>query len=164
MTPELHRPVLVERIGRAGLEVTVEATSAECAALADRMQLPAVLELTCAFRLERDSAGSLFAHGHLQARVVQICVVSLDEFTDAVEDRFVVRCVEQGQESEDADPEALDEVVYADGVLDLGDAAAEQLALALDPYPRAPGAEMPNIAEQPAEHPFAALTARRQRH
>lgn len=164
MIPELHRPITVARIGPAGLEVAVKATEAECAALAHRLKLPAVLALTCDFRLERDSAGSLFAHGHLVARVVQVCVVTLDEFTNTVEDRFVVQCVEQGQESDEADPEAIDEIVYADGVLDLGEAAAEQLALALDPYPRAPGAEMPELTDKPAAHPFASLTGLRRRH
>lgn len=163
MTPELHRPIAVARVGPAGLDVTVEATRAECAALAARMQLPAVLALTCRFRLERDTAGSLLAHGHLFARVVQTCVVSLEDFTDVVEDRFVVRCVEAGRESDDNDPCSLDEMVFADGVLDVGEAAAEQLALALDPYPRAPGAELPDIAEEPAAHPFSALRGPRQR-
>ena len=164
MIPEMHRPVLLARVGPAGLEVAVNATDAECAALAHRMNLPALLALSCDFRLERDSAGSLLAHGHLLARVVQVCVVSLDEFTATVEDRFVVRCVEQGQESDQADPDALDEIVYADGVLDLGEAAAEQLALALDPYPRAPGVEMPDITDESADHPFATLAGLRQRH
>ena len=163
MIPELHRPISIAHVGPAGLEVVVKATDAECAALAHRMKLPGLLALSCDFRLERDGAGSLLAHGHLLARVVQVCVVSLDEFTDTVEERFVVRCVEQGQESEQAEPEALDEIGYADGILDLGEAAAEQLALALDPYPRAPGAEMPDITDAPTAHPFAALTGRRLR-
>jgi len=56
MIPELHRPLAVDRIGAAGVEVVVEATAAECAALAQRIQLPSVLDLRCAFRLERDHA------------------------------------------------------------------------------------------------------------
>jgi Large ribosomal RNA subunit accumulation protein YceD len=164
MMPELHRLIAVQRIGPAGVDVTVEASDAECAALALRMKLPAVLALTCTFRLERDSAGILCAYGHLLAHVVQTCVVSLEEFTERIEERFAVRCVEAGQESDNADPEAPDEIVYTEGMLDLGEAAAEQLALALDPYPRAPGVEMPGLAEEPPPHPFAALTRRRQQH
>ncbi len=164
MIPDLHRPIAVDRVGTGGLDVLVEATPAECAALAIRMKLPAVTALTCRFRLERDSADSLHAHGHLLARVVQTCVVSLEDFTETVEDEFVVRCVEQGQESDHDDPESLDEIMFVDGILDLGEAAAEQLALALDPYPRAPGAEMPDIAEEPDAHPLAALRGLRQRH
>lgn len=164
MTPELHRPVAIERVGPAGLDVTVEANAAECAALAVRMQLPAVLALTCTFRLERDTNGDLLAHGHLHARVVQTCIVSLEDFATSVEERFTVCCVPEGEESEDDDPESLDEITYADGVLDLGEAAAEQLALALDPYPRAPDAEMPAMSQEPEAHPFAALEPLRRRH
>lgn len=157
MTPELHRPIAVERVGAAGLDVVVEASAAECAALAQRLELPAVLALRCAFRLKRDEAGTLLAHGSLMARVVQTCVVSLEDFSAAVEERFVVRCVAVGEESDNADPEEPDEITYADGILDLGEAAAEQLALALDPYPRAPGAVLPDIDDEPAARPFDAL-------
>jgi Large ribosomal RNA subunit accumulation protein YceD len=164
MIPELHRPLAVERVGLAGLDCVVEASRDECAALAHRMNLPAVLSLTCRFRLERDLAGALLAHSHLIARIVQTCVVSLDDFTTTVEERFVVRCVAQGMESDDPDPEAMDEIVCAGGIVDLGEAAAEQLALALDPYPRAPGAELPEIEAEPEPHQFASLDAFKRRH
>ncbi|HTB42499.1 MAG TPA: DUF177 domain-containing protein [Acetobacteraceae bacterium] len=160
MTTELHRPVPADRVGAAGLEVTVEANEAECAALAQRMQVPAVLALRCAFRLVRLTADCVLAEGHLQATVVQTCVVSLDDFAAAVDERFHIRFVPAGQESDDPDPETDDEIGYAGGALDLGEAAAEQLALVLDPYPRAPGAELPEIETDAQDHPFAALRRR----
>ena len=164
MSPELHRPIATDRIGTAGLDVLVEATAAESAALAIRMKLPEITALTCRFRLERDSADSLLAHGHLIARVVQTCVVSHEDFGNLIEERFTVRFVEAGHETEDPDPESLDEIAFAKGVIDLGEAAAEQLALALDPYPRAPGAEMPDIADEQLAHSFGALDGLRRRH
>jgi uncharacterized metal-binding protein YceD (DUF177 family) len=159
MTPELHRPIAVERVGRAGLDVTVKADAAESAALARRMDLPAVQSLTCRFRLEQDASGEMIAHGHLAAHVVQTCIVSLEDFATIVEERFTVRCVPQGEETDDVDPETPDEITCVDGILDLGEAAAEQLALALDPYPRAPGAELPEIEGEPDAHSFDALAA-----
>ena len=68
MIPELHRPIAVDRIGRDGLDVVVEASPAECAALADRMQLPAVQGLSCAFHLEREGDDRVLARGLLRAR------------------------------------------------------------------------------------------------
>jgi len=162
MTPELHRPIAIDRVGPDGLDVTVEATSAECAALARRMGLPAVLDLTCSFHLKRDIGDTLLVHGHLLAHVVQTCVVSLEDFTATVEEQFAVRCVAAGDEGDDPDPETLDEIAHVDGALDLGEAAAEQLALALDPYPRAPGAELPELPDEAVATPFAALARRRQ--
>jgi uncharacterized metal-binding protein YceD (DUF177 family) len=157
MSPELHRPIPIERVGPAGLDVTVEATAAECAALARRMSLPGVLSLSCRFHLARDTADSLIVRGRLVAQVVQTCVVSLEDFSAGVDERFTVRCVPDGEESDDPDPEAPDEITYVNGVLDLGEAAAEQLALALDPYPRAPGAELPEIEADPEAHAFDVL-------
>jgi Large ribosomal RNA subunit accumulation protein YceD len=164
MTPELHRPVAMERVGPGGLDYVVEASRDECAALARRMNLPAVLSLTCRFRLEPDLGGAILARGHLIASIVQTCVVSLDDFTAAVEERFVVRCVKDGMETDDPDPEALDEITYAGGIVDLGEATAEQLALALDPYPRCPGAVFPDIEVEPEPHQFANLEALKRRH
>jgi uncharacterized metal-binding protein YceD (DUF177 family) len=165
MNPELHRPITLGRIGPEGLEVTVEASAGECLALAERMKLVAVQRLRCQFRLEWDPSGTLIAHGHLLAEVVQTCVVSLEEFAARIEEPFTVRCVPEGNLSEDLDPDALDEITYADATLDLGDAAAEQLALALDPYPRAPGIPAVSDRLEPSEvQPFASLAALRHRH
>jgi uncharacterized metal-binding protein YceD (DUF177 family) len=57
----------------------------------------------------------------------------------------------------DAEPvEPLD-----DGMIDIGEAVAQQLSLALDPFPRAPGATLEQEADlsdhSPRESPFAAL-------
>ena len=162
MTPELYRPVATDRIGPDGIDLTVDATAAECAALAERMQVPAVLSLSCHYHLTRSATTEgIEARGRLRARVVQTCVVSLDDFEAAVEEDFAVRFVPAGQESDAVDPESEDEIPFDDGVIDLGEAAAEQLGLALDPYPRQRGAELPDQVADEKPHPFAALAGRR---
>jgi Large ribosomal RNA subunit accumulation protein YceD len=163
MSPELHRPVATDRIGPDGIEITVDATAAECVALAARMQVPAVLSLSCRFRLTRSPAApGIEAWGRLRARVVQTCVVSLEDFEATVAEDFTARFVPAGQESEEIDPEAEDEIAFEHGVIDLGEAAAEQLGLALDPYPRRDGAALPEQEAEEPVHPFAALATRRQ--
>ncbi len=157
MTPEFHRPLSLDRIGTLGLDMTVEAKPAECAALAERMNLPAVLTLSCVFHLIRESRDKVLARGGLRATITQVCVVSLEEFDATIEEVFQVRFVPAGEESEDVDPESDDEIPFEGNIVDLGEAAAEQLGLALDPYPRMPGMEMPEIEEDPEPHPFAAL-------
>jgi uncharacterized metal-binding protein YceD (DUF177 family) len=139
VTVELHRPQPAARIGPEGLETQVEASPAECAALARRFGLPAVRALSCRFRLRPLAGGAIAADGLLRAEVVQVCVASLEEFPAAVTEAFTVRFVPAGSERDDPDPESVDEIPYEGGRLDLGEAAAEQLALALDPYPRKPG-------------------------
>ncbi len=139
MTVELHRPLTAGRIGPEGLEILVEANPDECAALARRFGLPAIHALTCRFRLRPLAGGAIAADGALRAEVVQVCVVSAEDFPATVTEAFTVRFVPAGTEDDDPDPELVDEIPYAAGRLDLGEAAAEQLALALDPFPHKPG-------------------------
>lgn len=162
--PEFHRPVAVDRIGPAGREIEVVADAAECAALTTRMAIPAVLALRCRFRLTPEPGGVVVAEGELHARLRRECVVSLELFETALDERFRLRFVPAGaavDEDEDdeapLDVESDDEVPYPGGSIDLGEAAAEQLALAMDPYPRKPDASLPEEAAEPAESPFAAL-------
>ncbi|MBV9784941.1 MAG: DUF177 domain-containing protein [Acidisphaera sp.] len=160
MTLELRRPLAAEAVPPGGREVLVEANPAECAVLARRMGLPALLSLNCAFRLIPVRSGVIAAEGHLKARLVQICVVTLEEFETELDERFTVRFLPQGTERDDPDPDAEDEIPYHGGVLDLGEAAAEQLALGLDPYPRKPDAVLPPTGSEQDEEavgPFAGL-------
>jgi uncharacterized metal-binding protein YceD (DUF177 family) len=157
MIAEFHRPLSLDRIGSRGLDLTIEANPAECSALADRMNLPAVLAVSCEFHLIRESRDIVLARGVLRARVTQTCVISLDEFDADVQEIFQVRFVPSGEESDDIDPESDDEIPFEGNLIDLGEAAAEQLGLALDPYPRMPGVEMPAAEDDPDPHPFAAL-------
>jgi uncharacterized metal-binding protein YceD (DUF177 family) len=57
--------------------------------------------------------------------------------------------------------DALDTVEIEGGAIDLGEAAAETMALALDPFPRAPGAaealEAAGVISEEDAGPFAKL-------
>jgi hypothetical protein len=162
MTPELHRPLAIDRIGPAGTDVTVEATDQECHALAARMNLPAIRALRCRLHLEPATEEAMVAvYGHLVAVVVRTCVVSLEDFEATVEERFQVRFVPSGTETDSDDPESIDEIPYEGRLIDLGKAAAEQLGLALDPYPRMPGATLFGEDDATPGGPFAALAALR---
>jgi uncharacterized metal-binding protein YceD (DUF177 family) len=98
--------------------------------------------------------------------VVQECVVSLEPVAQQVAAPIDLRVLPEGTEPRDDDPESPDEIESEGGYVDLGEAVAEQLALALDPFPRAEGAAVPpeagtesEPAPEPARpNPFAALT------
>ncbi len=159
--PELHRPLAVERIGPHGHEVEIQATGPECADVAVRLRLPAIASLACRFQLQPLPGGRIAASGALKAVVSQVCVLTLESFTATVEETFRIRFVPEGRESDDPDPESEDEIAYAGAAIDLGEAAVEQLALALDPYPRAPGAVLPDKARDVPASPFAGLSSLR---
>ena len=66
-------------------------------------------------------------------------------------------------DEEELDPESLegpDEIPYENDEIDLGEALAEQLALALDPYSRKPGAELPGEVLDDGASPFTVLKGR----
>ncbi|MCC6718171.1 MAG: DUF177 domain-containing protein [Acetobacteraceae bacterium] len=155
----------------AGGEREVVATPAECAAIAQRLQIPAVAALSCRFRLVPAGDGVVAAEGRLAARVTRECVVTLELFEAELVEAFRLRFVPADAMEEDEDimldPDADDEVPYHGRQIDLGEAAVEQLALALDPYPRMQDAALPAPAQPgaatddgAAESPFAALARR----
>lgn len=159
MTPEFSRRVALDRADSA--DVVIEADAAECAAIAARLDVPTLAALRCRFRLQPDRDGALIAQGHLQAGMTQHCIVTLEPFDVALDERFRVRLVPEDRLSTDLDPEGDDEIPYSGTMVDLGEVAVEQLALLIDPYPRRPGAELPESATDHSANPFAALASRR---
>jgi uncharacterized metal-binding protein YceD (DUF177 family) len=160
MTPEFSRPLPIESASLPR-DVSVAASPAECAALAARFSLPDIQSLSCRFHLT-DAPGELIAAtGLLLAEITQVCVVTLEEFTATIHEQFAVNFVPSDQLTDDIDPEAIDEIPFENGVIDLGETAAEQLALSLDPYPHKPGAVLDEADDRTVgvEHPFAALSA-----
>ena len=161
MTPEFSRQLRVDGLPPGGVRHRVEANKSECAALATRLQIPSIESLSCDYRLLPVAGGRVAASARLSARLTRVCVVSLDEFPAAVEDLFDIIFVPAELVREDEDPDAPDEIPFDGGTVDLGEATAEQLALALEPYPRKPGAELPASSNDAAGSPFAALAQRR---
>jgi uncharacterized metal-binding protein YceD (DUF177 family) len=155
---ELTRLVALDRIGGAGFEIVVDARPEELEALARRLLIPAVNRLQCAFTLRRVAEGVIEAQGLLEAEVVQTCIVSAEPVTQPVSESFEVQFVPAGTEAPDDDLEAPDQIPYGGHALDVGEAAAEQLALALDPYPRKPGEEESAPEAEAEPSPFAALS------
>lgn len=161
MTPEFSRRLPVERIGPAGHNLTIEAAASELAGVAARLHLTTISALTCRYHLRPAQGFRFVAEGWLNSVLTQSCVLSLDEFAAPVSDHFVVHFVPAGSERDDIDPDSADEIPYSDGVIDLGEATVEQLALVLDPWPRKPDAVEPTVAPDEPSSPFAAL---RQKH
>ncbi len=142
------------------------ASPGECAALARRFGIPAVNRLRAELLLRPEPGGGVRVGGRLAAEVVQDCCVTLEPVVQQVEEAVDLRILPPGQDPADDDPDAPGRGPGRGGRRgDLGEAMAEQLALALDPYPRAPGAELPEAGAEPdpARTPFGALSALRKR-
>ncbi len=157
MIHELPRPQRIDALPTGGLTVDLSASPAECAAIATRLGVPAVKSFTARFRLHPEPGGIVAAIANFSARLVRECVVSLDEFEMTQREEFRVRFVPAGTENPDPDPESEDEIPYQGTTVDLGEAAVEQLALDLDPYPRKDDAVLPDDGAAAEVSPFAAL-------
>ena len=144
--PEFSRLVALGAIGEEELAKHIEATAAERSALAARFGLLALDRLAADLRLARTKDGTLVrVTGRFQADVTQSCVVSLAPVSSRLEESFTLLYTTRSEADrfggeifvdpdEDDPPEPL-----PPGGMDLGEAVAEQVALALDPYPRAEG-------------------------
>ena len=168
----LARPVALSTIGAGRMFQKIEATADERADLAKALELVDVVAFTAEIALHRESRGTIHLDGRIWADVVQNCVVSLEPVHQIVDEPIELRFVEDGSRAGksteaankeiDVDPEQEDppEVVIGT-VLDLGPIVVEHLVLAIDPYPRAPGAQPPeNPLEDTADasdSPFAVL-------
>lgn len=167
---EFSRPLSLDRIGSTQHREEIAATDKERVDLAERFSLLSLDTLTASFTLKRVRKDLVRVKGHVTAALAQACVVTLDPVPARIDERFEVDFLEGVQPAEtdvELDAEAAEAPEPApDGWIDLGELAAEQLGLALDPYPRKPDAEVPaawkaEAAAEPAPaesvNPFSVL-------
>ena len=141
MTPEFSRPERADTIGERERSVTVSAGTDERAALARRFGLVAIDRLEASFALRREGSG-VVATGRVLADVTQACSITDEPLAVAVDEPVTLRFTDEidGDEEMELSGDALDTLPIEDGGIDLGEAAAETMALALDPFPRSPDA------------------------
>jgi hypothetical protein len=146
--PELSR-IIRDRTLPAG-PVIIEADERERAALAERFGILAIGELHAAIDLSLCRKG-IRAEGTLKARITQACAVSGEPFSTELVEPVILRFILEGtatlaeSEEEDVDfeitAEDCDEIEYSGDSFDLGEAVAQTLGLAIDPYAEGPRAD-----------------------
>ena len=162
-TPEFSR--MVDRRGLTEDAVSLAADQSEREALAKRFGLIAIDRLEATLTLEADGE-AVDASGTLSADIVQSCAVSGDDLpvriSEPVTLRFVPEAPIEAEEIEVEESE-LDEIPYSGTSFDLGEAVAQSLALAIDPFATGPDADRvrkeKGLLDEAATGPFAALAA-----
>lgn len=158
--PEFSRPVDIRQAD--GLALALVANADERAALALRFALVRIDRLEANLVLVREGA-TVGASGTLSAAFVQSCAVSDEDLPVMVEEPVTFRFVPesagyQPDEEVELDEGDLDEIEYVGTAFDLGEAVAQSLALAIDPFATGPGAEAARELLKGADaNPFAAL-------
>jgi uncharacterized metal-binding protein YceD (DUF177 family) len=162
---EFPRRVSTTRLGVDAMVYQLAASAAERAALARRFDLVSLDHLAATVRLTRQGRDICLA-AELTADVVQLCGVTLESFASRVTDHSTLLYQRQMPPGDlVAEDEAYE--LLTDDTIDIGEAVAQQLSLALPPFPRAPDAAIP-VAELPVSvqstadqtivpHPFAEL-------
>ncbi|MGB8275978.1 MAG: DUF177 domain-containing protein [Alphaproteobacteria bacterium] len=165
--PEFSRTIDVARMEEDEGRFEIAANPSEREALARRFGLLELASLTADVRVKRCAGGTVRVDIELEGDVVQACVVTLQPVASHVKEKASALFAPEAEVAVDIDlsggaediPEPL-----ADTVIDIGELTAQYFALALDPYPRAPGVRFEEYAAGPAEKddeaaagPFAAL-------
>jgi hypothetical protein len=156
----------VTDIPSGGLDRERQATEAECATVADALQLLKLASLVTRYRIKSAPGGGYRLSGKVIADVEQACVVTLDPVASKVEAPFDVEFrprVETADNDEDASVLSGPDIDVLDrGIIPVGRIVFETVSASLDPYPRRPDAEFnwrdPHTNEPEKASPFAALS------
>ncbi|MFM7029349.1 MAG: YceD family protein [Chakrabartia sp.] len=166
MTPEFSRPYRLDTLGQPK-DVDIAATPDEAAALAQRFGLQGIEKLAARARIIAGTDG-IDVTGRMTARATQSCVVTGDAVPAVLDQDFAIRFIAPDAampEAEEIELSAEDcDVMEHDGqAIDLGEAVAQTLGLALDPYPRSAGAQdrlkAAGVLSEEQAGPFGALAA-----
>jgi uncharacterized metal-binding protein YceD (DUF177 family) len=161
---EFSRPVALDRATPVPHERELVANEAELAALTRRLGLLSLDRLQARLSWWRRENGVVCLEGEFEAALSQRCVATLEPVATTVADRFVRRFMRgapaavAGEVVVDAEAEDPPEPL-GDGLIDVGEIVAEELAMAIDPYPRAPDGELPGQAGGEATAGQAAAAA-----
>lgn len=163
-TPEFSRMVERARLGETKRHL--QADKPERIALAKRFGIVAIHRLEANLVLE-ERGETIAVRGKLYADIVQSCAVSDEDLAVHIDApialRFVPAADHKPDEELELSGEDCDEVEYTGPSFDLGEAIAQDLALAIDPFAIGPNAEkmrkQAGLLGETEAGPFAALAA-----
>jgi hypothetical protein len=164
-------PVVVTQIPDTGLHRDIEAGPATREAMAVIADLREIVSASASLDVTPKGGGRFQVAGRVRARIGQTCVVTLDPILNDIDEAIdlifappeqipeLSDLVDEAAESDDDIPDPPEPIER--GIIDLGRVATDALFLGIDPYPRRADAvfEAPVVADDPEDHPFAALKA-----
>jgi uncharacterized metal-binding protein YceD (DUF177 family) len=136
--------------------------------LAGRFGLTEISAMRAEVKLVPDGS-KVEVKGRLTASLIQPCAISGDDFPVAIKEPVSLRFVPANPVAHAPDEEIeitaddCDEIEYEGMTFDLGEAVAQTLALAIDPFAEGPNADKArtehNLSGDAGSGPFAALSA-----
>jgi uncharacterized metal-binding protein YceD (DUF177 family) len=165
LAPEFSRTHKADQIGRLAERLHIAAKEPERAALAQRFGLVALDRLEADYGVAVED-GAIIARGRVRAELAQPCVATGVAVPETIDSDFVLRFVVESADAPEAeelelDAEDCDTIGYDGHVIDMGEAVAETMALAMTPFPRAPDADAylkeAGVLSEEQASPFAVL-------
>jgi uncharacterized metal-binding protein YceD (DUF177 family) len=127
--------------------IRLEPTETERRRLAGRFSITAITTMQADLRLDREPE-AVTAKGRLTAEIVQACAISGEDFPVSIDEAVALRFVPDTGSAPVAPDEEIeitatdcDEIIYSGPSFDLGEAIAQTLALAIDPFAEGPEAD-----------------------
>ena len=162
MSADWTTPLMLRELARGPLRLRLEPDAAQRAKVAHDLGLESLPSLNAELTVRPWLDGAAI-EGRFEAVVEQLCSVSLDPFEQPLEGGIEVRVVPRGSpnapdEAAEYDPDDPDppDLIETEAI-DLAGYVVEHLSLAIDPFPRKPGAAFEYEPPAAEESPFAVL-------
>lgn len=139
---EFSHVVKLSEVGNHSRSIQLTADSEARSGLVARFDLAALDSLEAEISLKSEASG-VVASGHFTATLAQYCIASNDPVPAILNEPIHIRFIPEPVAGGEIELEADDcETMFHDGqIVDLGEAVAQSLGLALNPYPRSAGAQ-----------------------
>ncbi|MCF8495526.1 MAG: DUF177 domain-containing protein [Alphaproteobacteria bacterium] len=183
--PEWSVLFAVEELTGEPVRLVIEPDAEAVKSLLKRLDVKALEGVKGVFTINRSKgAVAVNVQGAVEANVTQSCVVTLEPIKSKVREEFEAwftdpeqavvlakirrdRAPAKGRGEKPLMDEQDDPEPIIEGKIDLGELATQYISLAVDPYPRAPGVELPTEVKgiavvqegvpETRRNPFAAL-------
>ena len=155
-TPEFQRIIDIRHLPPTAVDIVPD--DAERRRLAGRFNLSAINRLVATVEMIADGT-TINVTGRIHASIIQVCAISGEDFPVKIDEPVDLRFIHP-QDTHAVDDEieltadACDEIEYEGLTFDLGEALAQTLALAIDPF-----AEGPDANRARAEHKLGGETS-----
>ncbi|AMO71028.1 YceD family protein [Sphingorhabdus sp. M41] len=164
--PEFSHIVKLSEIGSKPRTGKLSANEEERRKLAQRFDLPKITALDAAFTLLAGDNRIGFT-GRIESDLQQRCSITGESFQVRLREDFEIAFVpelgiEGAEEEIELTEDDCDIIEYENGQIDLGEAIAQTLCLALPPFPRGPNADVvakESLKSEEEAGPFGMLAA-----
>jgi uncharacterized metal-binding protein YceD (DUF177 family) len=164
-TPEFQRIIDIRHLPPIVQEIAAD--EAERRRLAGRFGLSAIDSMVATVTMIAEGT-TISVTGRIRAAIIQACAISGEDFPVAIDEPVDLRFVHPKKdyspdEEIELSADLCDEIEYEGLTFDLGEALAQTLALAIDPFAEGPDADRArtehNLRGEDGNGAFAALAA-----